>query len=63
MSTDKNLLSVLNVEDVRGLVDPDDPVGRVDKEAFGSTSKLDAFHRSRAWGLLAYTKLWDNLKA
>ena len=48
MSTDKHLLPVLNVEDVRGLVNPDDPVGRVDEEAFGSTSKLDAFHRRRA---------------
>ena len=48
MSTAKNLLPVLNVEDVRGLVDPDDPVGRVDEEAFGSTSKLDAFHRRSA---------------
>jgi len=52
----------LDVEHVCGLVDPDDPVCRVDEEAFGSSGELDALNGGRARRLLAHPELRNNLK-
>ena len=56
------VLSVLDVENVGGFVDPNDPVGRVDQEAPGPPGELDAFDGGRAGGLLAHAELGDDLQ-
>ncbi len=52
-----DLLSILEVENVGGLVDSDDPVGRVDEEAPCSSGELDALDGCCARRLLTHPKL------